>query len=172
MDKYESENEKIRRVVALLTNIFSSLDSNSKANDILAVDLNNFVGQLIKGNYASQLEFAHYLNRAMEHTKSDPHAQPGEFDELLKVGQFIIKALKLPHTNVDFLIVLLQTFEEKLLGAQRRHFSHNDLFFKKIIGEIFQKWQVVDQQTIYPSFKAIPQQESSKPGRLSFLKGK
>lgn len=170
MDKFESENEKIRRVVALLTNIFSSLDNNSKANDILAVDLNKFVGQLIKGNYASQLEFAHYLNRAMEHTKSDPHATPGQFDELLKVGQFIIKALKLPHTNIDFLIVLLQTFEEKLLGAQRRHFSHNDQFFKGIILEIFQKWQVVDQTTIYPSFKSASQKELPKSGRLSFSK--
>lgn len=170
-DKFELETQQNLAVVNLVNNVFADKDRNSEANDILALELNAFIGKLLSGDWSSRVEFAHLLNRAMELTKNDPQAAPGEFDELLQVSELINDTLKFPYLDVDFFIVLLQTFEGALLGSQRRHFSFIARFHSDVITEILKNYRVVKPHTATPpSFKSS--QESSKPGRLSFLKGK
>lgn len=169
-DKFELETQKNLAVINLINNVFADKDKNAEANDILALELNAFIGKLLSGDLSSRVEFAHLLNRSMELTKNDPQATPGEFDELLEVSELINDTLKFPYLDVDFFIVLLQTFEGALLGSQRRHFSFIAQFHSNVITEILKNYRVVSPHTAMPTFNQPSQQ--SKPGRLSFKKAK
>ena len=170
MDKFESEAEKIRAVLNMLGNIQAEFDNTARANDKLAMDFTKFIGQLERGEVASQVEFAHYFNKAMELTKADPLAGKGALeDKLLAISQFIIRYKRLRFKLPDFLLVLLYKGEEELIGSQRAHFASIWNFLKETIEQIYKKYKVVDYATVYPA-PGGEQKTTETSSKLKFKK--
>ncbi len=172
MDKFESEAEKIRAVLNMLGNIQAEFDNNARANDKLAMDFTKFIGQLERGEIASQVEFAHYFNKAMELTKADPLAGKGPLeDKLLAISQFIVRYKRMRFKLPDFLLVLLYKGEEELIGSQRAHFASIWNFLKETIEQIYKKYKVVDYATVYPA-PGGGQKTTEPSSKLKFKKVK
>jgi len=172
LDKFDAEAQKILAVLNMVSNIQTEFDNNAKANDLLALEFNKFIGQLERGEVASHVEFAHYFNKAMELTKADPLAGKGPLDDkLLAISQFIVRYKRMRFKLPDFLLVLLYKGEEELIGSQRAHFASIWNFLKDTIEQIYTKFKIVDYATVYPAPGG--EQKTTEPSnKLKFKKVK
>ena len=172
IDKNEAENMKIAGIVKIMNNAFADYDSNVENNEALSKELDEFIGELERGEIPSTLDFTHLLNNAMERTRSDPEADEGKFDFLKEMGQVILNVMKIPADllHTDLLINLLKEFQGILLGSQRRHFHYRDWHWHDYIDTIFSSMEIVSPATVYPSFKRAENQQKQKRRKISFKK--
>lgn len=144
------ENAKVLSIGKIINNAFRDYRKNTKDNHLLALQLDQFVGQLERGETPTRSEFIYLINKAMEATKSDPDADEGKYDRLQAVGQFILTTMKLPFHFGEFLITLLREFQEELIGSGRRHFHYRDEHWHVYIDKIFGSFEFIEPTTVYP----------------------
>lgn len=144
------ENAKILSIGKIINNAFRDYRKNTIDNHKLALQLDQFVGQLERGETPTRSEFIYLINKAMEATKSDPDADEGRYDRLQTVGQFILTTMKLPFHFGEFLITLLREFQEELIGSGRRHFHYRDSHWHGYIDKIFSSFEFIEPTTVYP----------------------
>ena len=162
------ENAKILTVGKILNNAFRDYRDNATDNHALALQLDQFVGQLERGEVPTRSEFIYLINKAMDNTKSDPDADEGKYDRLEAVGRFILTTLKLPFHFGEFLITLLREFQEELIGSERRHFHYRDSHFHLYIDKIFSSYEFIEPTTIYPTIEK--KKKKKKSSKISFRK--
>lgn len=166
------ENAKIVTVGKILNNAFADYDNNSTDNNNLALQLDQFVGALERGETPTRLEFTYLINKAMENTKSDPRADEGRYDKLQVIGQFILTTLKLPYHHGDFLITLLREFQEELVGSGRRHFHYRDNHWHNYIDKIFGSYDYIEPMTAFPDDSSAKQTKTKKKRGIKFRRAK
>lgn len=147
------ENAKVLTIGKVLNNAFRDYRKNTVDNRALALQLDQFIGKLERGEIPTRSEFIYLINEAMETTKSDPNADEGKYDRLQAVGQFILTTIKLPFHMGEFLITLLREFQEELIGAGRRHFHYRDSHWHSYVDRIFGSYEFIEPTTVYPSEK-------------------
>lgn len=162
------ENAKILTVGKIINNAFKDYRKNTTDNHRLALQLDQFVGQLERGETPTRSEFIYLINKAMDTTKSDPNADEGKFDRLQAVGQFILTTIKLPFHMGEFLITLLREFQEEFIGSERRHFHYRDNHWHFYIDRIFGSFEFIEPTTVYPNEKK--KKIKNKTGKVSFRK--
>ena len=160
------ENAKILTVGKILNNAFKDYRKNTTDNRKLALRLDQFIGQLERGESPTHSEFIYLINEAMDTTKSDPNADEGKYDRLKEVGQFILTTIKLPYHMGEFLITLLREFQEELIGAGRRHFHYRDSHWHGYVDAIFSSFEFIEPTTVYPTVG----KKKKKTSKISFRK--
>ena len=147
------DEQKTLAAITLINNVKKDEKDNSIKNDLVACNLEEFITRLYNGQNTAKAEFTHLLNRCMDYTRADPHADPGVVDELKNVAEFIYRILRLPYggkEKVDTIISALRLFQEKLIGAQRRHFHHKEKLNETWTQQILSNYNIIEPTTIYP----------------------
>lgn len=167
------ENQKVVNVVKLLNNFYKDSDTVSVKNDLLAANLELHITKLTVGDVTSRVEFIHLLSQAMDYTRADPDITKVEKDRLLKIGELIIRILKLPYIGpekVNTIIAALRVFQEKLLGSQRRSFSKYFTLWEFWVEKILSNYSVIDDVTVFPAPKKGRGSKHNKKDKVTFKK--
>ena len=163
-DKYELDNMKIVSVAKLLTYIYNSMDINIQANNELSDDLEKFIGKFERGENVEHEKFMQIINRSMECTKWDPHADEGEDDALEEVGQVIFNTLKFPRPHAGLMMTLFKEFGGTLAGSQRDSFHFIAMHLLKLTEKITGTYEIIEPTTIVPLSRGEKKKKEKEAG--------
>lgn len=146
-------------------------------NNIQAIETVSRIGgliidQMLQNVIVDDGVILHIMNLALIVTKSDPEAEPGKYDRLLKVYELYADAMLLPTKYYRYRITLVIVFFKEFGASQRRHNVRRDSDDRIITKKVFSSTLFL-QPRIMTSTKSEKKQKSKeRKGRIHFRKRK
>lgn len=165
MPREDLEYTRAISAAKLLNNTFRRHDSNIEANIEVAINLDQFINQLERGEiYEKDYEaFTNYFNKAILYTAGNEATNK----DLEECGEMIIGLLQFPVVDPDLLVVLFREFQKRLLNAHHGHATIGEQIeqFAKI--QILANKEIMVPETILPP---TPYRKQSSKGFISKAK--
>lgn len=133
-------------------------------SDILAIVLGKLISMSEQGITPNKSAVTFLLHKSMETTKADPYAEPGQYDPLLEMAEFIVKTDMLPTKNKRLNTVLFKCYEKESLGSSRRAnrsmYNSDEYYAHKILSSK----GFLDLDLLIPSEGAIETEKKKRKG--------
>lgn len=143
------------------------LDAHNKTvleSDILSLIQGKIISMSEQGKTPNKPTVTFLLHKSMETTKADPYAEPGQYDPLLEMAEFIVKTDMLPTKNKRLNTILFKCFQKESLGSSRRanRSMHNsdEYYAHKILSAK----GFLDLDLLIPSEDAIEAEKKKRKG--------